>query len=152
MARNSMAALLDVNLLMALAWPDHVHHETADTWFAANRSRGWATCPHTQLAFLRLSTQPTVVKRAVTMADAQAILSANVASADHEFWPLDYPVTEILPEIGRRVVGPNQLSDALLLDLAIRHKGRLATFDRRIRNLLDPQSPHQASLEVLPGE
>jgi predicted nucleic acid-binding protein len=44
------------------------------------------------------------------------------------------------------------LSDALLLDLAIRHKGRLATFDRRIRNLLDPQSPHQASLEVLPGE
>jgi uncharacterized protein len=147
-----MAALLDVNLLMALAWPDHVHHEIADTWFAANRSRGWATCPHTQLAFLRLSTQPAVVKRAVTMADAQAILSANVASADHEFWPLDYPVTEILPEIGRRVVGANQLSDALLLDLAIRHKGRLATFDRRIRNLLDPQSPHEASLQILPGE
>jgi toxin-antitoxin system PIN domain toxin len=91
-------ALLDINLLLALAWPDHVHHQAADSWFAANRERRWATCPLTQLAFLRLSTQPAVVKLAVTMADAQTILTANLASPDHVFWPLDYSIIQILPE------------------------------------------------------
>jgi len=142
-------ALLDINILMALAWPHHVHHRSADEWFATNRSRGWATCSLTQLAFLRLSTQPAVVKTAVTMADAQTILAANLASPDHEFWPLDYPLTQILPEINQRIVGDHQLTDALLLDLAIRREGRLATFDTRIKSLLNMQSPHLAQIEVL---
>jgi toxin-antitoxin system PIN domain toxin len=147
-----MAALLDVNLLLALAWPDHVHHQIANTWFSVYRSHGWATCLLTQLGFLRLSIQPNVVKSVGTMTDAQSILNANLASEDHEFWPLDYPFAEILPEIRQHIVGHKQLTDALLLDLAIRNNGRLATFDRRIRSLLNPQSPHQASIELLPFE
>ena len=47
--------LLDVNVLLALAWPSHAHHEIADEWFLRNRHKGWATCVLTQLAFLRLS-------------------------------------------------------------------------------------------------
>lgn len=144
--------LLDVNLLIALAWPDHVHNAAASAWFSRNRSRRWATCPLTQLAFLRLSVQPAIVKRFVTMADAQRILSANLAATDHEFWPLEHPATEVIPEIGKRLVGHNQLTDALLLDLAIRRQGRLATFDQRIRNLLEPQSQHLACLEILSPE
>jgi predicted nucleic acid-binding protein len=38
-------ALLDVNVLVALFQPDHVHHELAHDWFAENRQTGWATCP-----------------------------------------------------------------------------------------------------------
>jgi len=142
-------ALLDVNVLFALAWPNHVHHEAADAWFVRNRRKGWATCPLTQLAFLRLSTQPAVVKAAITMQDAHAVLAANLAERDHEFWPLDYPVTEILPEIRERLVGPRQTTDALLLDLAIRRQGRLATLDLRIENLLPPNSPLRGSVEIL---
>jgi toxin-antitoxin system PIN domain toxin len=144
-----MSALLDVNLLLALAWPEHMHHQVAHVWFAANRSRRWATCPLTQLAFVRLSAQPAVVGTVVTVADAQAILNANLALTDHEFWPLDYPLTQILPEIRQRIVGHKQLTDALLLDLAIRNQAQLATFDRRIRGLLDPQSPLQTSIELV---
>jgi toxin-antitoxin system PIN domain toxin len=144
-----MSVLLDVNLLLALAWPDHMHHHVAHAWFAANRSRRWATCPLTQLAFVRLSAQPAVVGTVVTVTDAQAILNANLALTDHEFWPLDHPLTQILPEIRQRIVGHKQLTDALLLDLAIRNQARLATFDHRIRGLLDPQSPLQASIELV---
>ena len=39
-----MIALPDVNTLIALAWPNHVHHDAARSWFATNRAAGWATC------------------------------------------------------------------------------------------------------------
>ena len=147
-----MIPLLDVNLLIALAWPHHSHHHLADAWFSENRSRRWATCPLTQLAFLRLSTQPAVVKTVVEMSDALMILASNLAAPDHEFWPLDYSLMEVISEIARHTVGHNQLTDALLLDLAIRKGGRLATFDRRVCSLLDPQSPHLANIEILSSE
>ena len=40
-----MTALLDVNVLIALAWPNHVHHVAARAWFEEHREEGWATCP-----------------------------------------------------------------------------------------------------------
>ena len=39
----SRPALLDVNLLIALFDPDHVHHDLAHDWFADNRGRGFAS-------------------------------------------------------------------------------------------------------------
>ena len=38
-------ALLDVNVLVALFDPAHPNHDDAHQWFAANRKRGWASCP-----------------------------------------------------------------------------------------------------------
>jgi len=32
--------LLDINVLLALAWPNHVHHGPALTWFAASHATG----------------------------------------------------------------------------------------------------------------
>jgi uncharacterized protein len=39
-----MIQLLDLNLLIALAWPSHVHHPQAHAWFADRAPSGWATC------------------------------------------------------------------------------------------------------------
>lgn len=36
-----MTMLLDVNVLVALAWPNHVHHVSARRWFAAEAAQGW---------------------------------------------------------------------------------------------------------------
>ena len=49
----SRVALLDVNLLLALFDPDHVHHEVAHDRFADERESGWATCPMTGNGFVR---------------------------------------------------------------------------------------------------
>jgi toxin-antitoxin system PIN domain toxin len=113
-------ALLDVNVLLALAWPHHVHHRAAREWFGAHRSQGWATCPFTQAAFVRLSSQPAAVKVAVTVQDAVRTLETAVAAAEHVFWPIEHGIPEILPEIRTRLMGHRQLADGLLLDLAIR--------------------------------
>lgn len=32
-----MIRLLDVNVLVALAWPNHVHHEAVQAWFTETR-------------------------------------------------------------------------------------------------------------------
>ena len=141
-------ALLDINVLMALAWPTHIHHDAAHRWFAANRGTGWATCPHTEVGFLRLSIQPAVVNTTIGFADAMRALTTSLAAPEHEFWPLDYPVSELHSEIRSRLIGHHQLADGWLLDLAIRRPGKLATFDHRVRSLLPHDSVHQAAIEL----
>lgn len=144
-----MIALLDVNLLIALAWQNHMHHEAAHRWFAANSERGWATCPATQAGFVRVSGQPAAVKTLIPMHNALTLLEANLCSANHHFWPQDAPLTTMLPEIKERIMGPRQLSDAILLDLAIRNKGSLVTFDSRIKHLLPAGSPRLECIELI---
>jgi uncharacterized protein len=143
--------LLDVNTLLALAWPTHVHHSIAHRWFAENHRQEWATCPLTQLGFVRLSLQPAVVKVPVLFADVVGALARITINPAHRFWPIDYGVTEIRDEIRTRLIGHNQVTDALLLDLAIRHQGRLATFDHRIGALLPPGSKSREALEIIPA-
>jgi toxin-antitoxin system PIN domain toxin len=142
-------ALLDVNVLLALAWRAHVHHGSANRWFSGVRKSGWATCPMTEAAFVRLSVQPAVVGETVHPAEAIRVLAENCQSADHEFWPQDQSVREIIPEILERLVGHKQIADAVLLDMAIRNGGRLATFDRGIERLLAPDSAHRSAIEVI---
>jgi len=76
-------------------------------------------------------------------------LTTSLAAPDHEFWPLDFPVSDIHSEIRSRLIGHHQLADAVLLDLAIRRSGKLATFDHRVRNLLPPDSAYQSVIELL---
>ncbi len=142
-------SLLDINLLLALAWPTHLHHEAAHRWFAANRRLGWATCPITQLGFLRISLQPGVVKSVISFAGAFRALTTSLAVPEHEFWPEQYQVSQLHEQIRSRLIGHRQLTDAVLLDLAIRRSGKLATFDRRIRNLLPLDSNDQAAIEAV---
>jgi uncharacterized protein len=145
-----IVSLLDVNVLMALAWPTHVHHDAAHRWLGARPQRQWATCAYTQMAFLRLSLQPAVVKAVISFADALQALETSTASNQHSFWALDFPFTAIADEIRSRLAGHNQLAEALLLQLAIHRGGTLATFDRRIAALLPPDSPNRSVVELIP--
>jgi hypothetical protein len=47
------------------------------------------------------------------------------------------------------LLGHQQVTDAYLLGLAIRHGGRLATMDQRIGALTEPKSAPGAALEVV---
>ena len=70
-----MTALLDVNVLIALAWPNHVHHAAARAWFKERQEDGWATCPLTEAGFVRVSCNPAVVRHQVTVLDAITVLN-----------------------------------------------------------------------------
>lgn len=144
-------SLLDVNVLLALAWPTHVHHLAAHRWFAENHGAGWATCPLTQLGFARLAMQPAVVKIPILFEDVMVALAQMTANPAHRFWPLVGGLSDIHDEIRVRVVGHHQLTDAVLIDLAIRHQGRLATFDRRVLGLIPPDSVLQQAVAIIPA-
>jgi hypothetical protein len=128
----SRAALLDVNLLIALFDPDHIHHELAHDWFADHRAGGWATCPQTENGFVRVLTNPaygTAVRRPVELITR---LRQFCSSGDHVFWPASVSLRDEGVFNVALVRGYRQLTDVYLLGLAVRSGGRLATFDRTI--------------------
>jgi uncharacterized protein len=127
-------ALLDVNVLIALSWPEHVSHGVALRWFSRNAHRGWATCPITQTGFVRILSNPGFSQNALTPQQALAILENNIAHPDHRFWPDDLsPVQALSPTKG--ITGHRQITDAYLLTLAAHHRGTVATLDRALRDL-----------------
>lgn len=131
-----MVALLDVNLLIALAWPNHVHHSIAQEWFRKNQAKGWATCPVVQAGFVRVSSNSSAIPGAKTPAEAFALLSEITALRNHVFWKDDVRLDASKLVARARVMGYRQVTDAHLLGVALRHKGRLATLDGGIRNLV----------------
>ena len=128
-------ALLDVNVLVALAWPNHVHHEVAHAWFGANRRHGWATCPVTESGFVRVSSNSHVIPEARTPREAIHLLRQIVALRGHVFWSDDTSLAHSRFVAVERIVGHGQVTDAHLLALALRRGGRLATFDRGVDGL-----------------
>jgi hypothetical protein len=128
-------ALLDLNILTALLWPAHEHHEAAHRWFAARADAGWATCALTQLGFVRLVSNPVFSRDALSPAEGLALLAENVTHARHEFWTESLEVPVAVKDVEQRLQGYRQLTDAYLLALAHRRKGVLATFDRGLRTL-----------------
>lgn len=126
----SQTALLDVNFLIALFDPDHVHHDAAHAWFGANRSGGWASCPLTENGLVRILSNPAYSPAAERPADVAARLATFRDSGDHAFWPDDVSLCDT--RAFELVVGHRHLTDVYLLGLAVRHDGRLATFDRSV--------------------
>ena len=128
----SRTALLDINLLVALFDPDHVHHELAHDWFNENRTDGWATCPLTENGFVRVLANPAYGS---TVSDAAALverLRRFCASGHHEFWADSVSLRDQKLFNQAFVVGHRQLADVYLLGLARKMNGRLVTLDRRI--------------------
>jgi toxin-antitoxin system PIN domain toxin len=123
------AALLDTNVLLALAWPNHQHHAQAHAWFAAGARQGWATCAFTQLGFIRLSSSPAYTAGAVTPQDAATLLRRWTRIKSHRFWTS--PAADN-PALYVRALGHQQVNDAWLVEVARRNSGRLVTLDTRL--------------------
>lgn len=140
--------LLDVNILIALAWPSHLHHRPAQAWFAKHASRGWATCPLTQCAFVRISSNPKIIPEAVRPAEALELLRQILALKHHTFWPDNIGILdERIPSA--LLVGHRQITDAYLLGLAVRHGGRLVTLDKGLLTLAAAEPTWRNAIELV---
>lgn len=131
-----MIHLLDVNLLVALAWPNHVHHAAALGWFRRSQAAGWATCPLTESGFVRVSSYLSVTPDARGPREAIHLLRRIAALPHHVFWHDDVSMASsgFMDEVP--LAGHRQVTDAHLLTLAQSRGGRLATLDGRIRSLV----------------
>lgn len=126
-----MKYLLDVNVLVAWGWSDHVEHERTVTWIAAARKQKATmllTSAIPELGFVRISVQRTAGR--VTVKEASKTLAGMVTSlgARHVFLADDRPARDF-PEWCHHA---SRTTDAHLLRLAEAHGAKLATLDTGI--------------------
>jgi len=124
--------LLDVNLLVALADPGHVQHDTAHAWFAAEGALAFATCPLTENGLLRIVGHPRYPNSPGSPAAVAPTLAAMRALPGHHFWPDDISLIDATRFDLARLLSHGQVTDSYLLALARAHDGQLATLDRRL--------------------
>jgi uncharacterized protein len=107
--------LLVVNVLIALTWPAHESHTKALNWFQRHSARGWATCPFTQAAFVRIVSNPTFSRDSVTPQEAISLLESNVRHSDPRFWPDEMEYTKPVQAFSRKLFGHRQVTNATFL-------------------------------------
>ena len=126
-----MRALLDVNVLIAMLDQAHPHHEPAMAWLKANIKQGWASCPITQNGCVRIMSQASYPGARPVAQIVDRLNDALVHSA-HQFWPDDASIADPRIVDATMVHSARQITDTYLLSLAVKHQGRLVTFDSGI--------------------
>jgi uncharacterized protein len=127
--------LLDANVLLALAWPNHPFHQRAVTRFARRERQRWATCLLTQAAFVRLSSNPAIIPGAKSPAEAGYLLGELIDDPNHVFLEAKSKHLARLQELLARCHGNNQVNDAFLIWLALSHGASVVTFNAPLRHL-----------------
>lgn len=123
-----MIALLDVNFLVALFDPEHIHHTIAHDWLAENGRHGWASCPITENGALRVLASPMLELR-LPLAELAALLQRFSERSRHYFWPDDVSLLDPSVVDAAGIRGYKHVTDVYLLALAVKNDGRLVTFD-----------------------
>jgi toxin-antitoxin system PIN domain toxin len=130
-----MAALCDVNFLLAICYDRHIHHPTALAWLEQQVALSVAICRNTQLGLLRLLTNASVMIEDVCnlkqswkvydtlMSDERFVFYAEPIDLDQHF--RRYTAS------GR--VSPKLWQDAYLAAFARATKLHLVTFDGGFR-------------------
>lgn len=139
--------LLDVNVLVALLREPHIRHEAAFDWFLSNAG-SWATTPTTEMGFVRMASNSPATRGQVSPTRAMEALERLMAKPGHVFWPADLAFIEPVRRLCHTLTGGNQTTDAYLMALAAHKGGRLATFDRGVRQLVKARQASEI-LEVI---
>jgi len=135
---------LDVNVLLALMWDRHIHHDAARRQFRAVAT-AFATTAVTESGLVRLLLTPVVVGRQVSTPEALGALH-DVRSLPGWAWLDDDASFDTAVVDVRVLTGRRQVTDLHLVDLAARHGHRLATFDTGLVSSLAPADRHHVDL------
>ena len=119
-----MTYLLDVNVLLAVIWAEHPHHQRAFEWI---KGKSVAVCPISELGFIRISTHAKSSFNA-PMEQARELLKTFFAERDSVRIPDD------LPALASNPLKSDEVTDCYLADLAARHDLKLATLDGGINH------------------
>jgi toxin-antitoxin system PIN domain toxin len=124
--------LPDLNIWLALTWPEHIHHQQAIHYWEQQAAEQVLFCTVTALGLVRLVCQPKLMGTALrSAAEASALLDAlcqqpgvQLAEPEHNGW-------EVFHQLLRAGEVPARLcTDAHLAALAITNGWRLVSFDR----------------------
>jgi hypothetical protein len=126
-----MAALCDVNTLLAICYDGHIHHPQALTWFNQQEDLSVILCRMTQLSLLRLLTNPAVMSTdACTLAQAWEVHDFLIRDARIEFQLEPENVETHFRNFSASLqTSPKLWQDAYLAAFASAGRHRLVTFD-----------------------
>ena len=130
-----MIYLLDVSVLLAVCYDEHIHHMRAKSWLndlkRCEPRAGLLTCAITELGFVRIA-----ANRNVGLAESITTARQDLKLLQRE-WQLDFVIDPLgaahLPSWVQR---PPHVTDGHLLALASACGGRLATLDSGIPGAL----------------
>ena len=111
----------DVNLLVAMSWPEHPHYQLATEWRKIHPP--FCTCPITELGLLRV-----LISTGTTVALAEGQM-ATVIKHRKALLPCDLSADVLRGKIH----GHRQVTDSYLLEVARKNSTKLATFDGGIQ-------------------
>lgn len=131
--------MLDVNVLVALLDEDHAHHELALAWLDTPNLL-FSICPLTEAGFLRYMTRPKM--GGMSMEEATAMLARLAEEPGYHHQPISVDWHAIYGIFSKRLFGPNQITDAYLLGVAVRENLVLVTFDKAVLHLAGEYSQH----------
>ncbi|HEY1462623.1 MAG TPA: TA system VapC family ribonuclease toxin [Terriglobales bacterium] len=138
-----------MNVLIALSWPQHQHHGSVQHWFARHGENGWATCPFTQIGFVRILSNPSFSRNAVSPWEAMRILIANIEHIGHRFWPDELNIRAVDDLFSTKLQGHQQINDAYLLAMVIHKKSKLVTLDKGLGDLLPERFSQREFIELI---
>lgn len=126
--------LLDVNCLLAVAWPNHQLHDSVCLWFEKQGPLGWRSCAVTELGFIRLSSNPAFTSAHVRPPAAVQLLDELRKFGRHSY--LESPSPCRFENMKHSSVqGHKQTTDCYLIALAQSVECQLASIDKRLRHL-----------------
>jgi hypothetical protein len=134
--------LLDVNCLVAAAWPNHFHYFRTRRWLESEGLNSWATTPEVQAGFLRVSMNARVTGNEVSFAEAIAVLFGLLAAGNHQLVVNDVTPLKWPDWLRLRLQGHRQVADAALIACALTKELTLATLDEGLLDLVDAAHHH----------
>ena len=129
---STPADLPDLNVWLALIWPEHIHHQHAVLYWEQQAAEQVLFCTVTALGLVRLVCQPKLMGTAVrNAAEASDLLHAlcqqpgvQLAKPEHNGWEVFHQLLR-----GGKIPAP-LCTDAHLAALAMANGWRLVSFDR----------------------
>jgi predicted nucleic acid-binding protein len=141
--------LLDVNALLALLDPMHIHHQAAHEWYARRVDSVLLTCSHVENGVIRVASQPQYPNSLGTSAKVREHLQRFVGGIRRESCGENASLLDDAVLLKPKLLTPNRVADLYLLAMAVANQARLASFDRRIPAEAVAGGP--AALEIIPG-
>jgi toxin-antitoxin system PIN domain toxin len=135
---SSRGSLLDVNVLVALADADHSAHRRVTAWFNARKQKEWVVCPFTEAGFVRVVTNSSY-PGSFTMTEALNVLDEIKDLPGYRFCPVVHPFSELIEPFQARLYGHQQVTDAILLGVAVTENLLLVTLDKALPVLAGPR-------------
>jgi len=120
----------DINVWLALADENHMHHAGALAYWSQGRADTVGFCRITMLGFMRLSTQPRVLSRTLTNPEAWDIYQRYLATPNLVFLAEPGNLEPHLLALTQDTGLPNRYwTDAYLAAFALATQARLVSFD-----------------------